>query len=96
MKEPESVSPGSIMPKYIWLYSDNYDISLLSKKIEVMKMLGVPYPKNYENRALQDLKAQAEFITQDLKSAGFDANSEKEIIALIAYLQRLGTDIKVK
>jgi cytochrome c oxidase cbb3-type subunit I/II len=96
MKEPESVSPGSIMPKYIWLYSDNYDISLLSKKIEVMKMLGVPYPKNYENRALKDLKAQAEFITQDLKSAGFDANSEKEIIALIAYLQRLGTDIKVK
>jgi len=96
MKEPESVSPGSIMPKYIWLYTDNYDISLLSKKIQVMKMLGVPYPKNYENRALQDLKAQADFITQDLKSAGFDANSEKEIIALIAYLQRLGTDIKVK
>lgn len=96
MKEPESVSPGSIMPKYPWLYSDNYDTSLLSKKIEVMKMLGVPYPKNYEERALQDLKAQAEFITQDLKSAGFDAVSDKEIIALIAYLQRLGTDIKIK
>lgn len=96
MKEPESVSPGSIMPKYPWLYSDNYDTSLLSKKIKVMKMLGVPYPKNYEERALQDLKAQAEFITQDLKSAGFDAVSDKEIIALIAYLQRLGTDIKIK
>jgi len=96
MKEPESVSPGSLMPKYPWLYSDNYDISLVSKKIEVMKMLGVPYPKNYENRALQDLKAQADFITQDLKSAGFDADANKEIIALIAYLQRLGTDIKVK
>ncbi len=96
MKEPESVSPGSIMPKYPWLYSDNYDVSLLSKKIEVMKILGVPYPKNYEDRALQDLKTQAEFITNDLNSAGFDAKPDKEIIALIAYLQRLGTDIKVK
>lgn len=96
MKEPESVSPGSMMPKYPWLYSDNYDISLLPKKIEVMRMLGVPYPKNYEDRAIKDLKAQAEFITKELKSAGFDANADKEIIALIAYLQRLGTDIKVK
>ena len=46
--------------------------------------------------ANDDLRLQAEDIANDLKEAGIETASNKEIIALIAYLQRLGTDIKPK
>ena len=60
-----------------------------------MRRLGVPYPPGYETVANRDLVKQAEEITSDLQNNGAPAESNKEIIALIAYLQRLGTDIKV-
>ena len=60
-----------------------------------MRMLGVPYEKGYENYANQDLEKQANVIATDLMNNGAPAEPDKDIIALIAYLQRLGTDIKV-
>ena len=42
------------------------------------------------------MQQQADKIAEDLKKNGLMADSNKEIIALIAYLQRLGTDIKVQ
>jgi cytochrome c oxidase cbb3-type subunit I/II len=54
----------------------------------------VPYPAGYEERALDDLQAQSAQIVADLTKAGAPSDPAKEIIALIAYLQRLGTDIK--
>ncbi len=95
MQNPSSMSPGSIMPHYQWLLTDDLDTSTTPKKIEVMRRLGVPYPDGYEKIANQDLRKQAEEITDDLQKNGAPAESNKEIIALIAYLQRLGTDIKV-
>jgi cytochrome c oxidase cbb3-type subunit I/II len=62
----------------------------------VMRSTGVPYPEGYEKVANDDLQKQAEQITVDLQNAGAPAEPNKEIIALIAYLQRLGTDIKAK
>jgi cytochrome c oxidase cbb3-type subunit I/II len=59
-----------------------------------MRTLGVPYPDGYENQANDDLMKQAEAIALDLQKNGVPAEPDKEIIALIAYLQRLGTDIK--
>jgi len=61
-----------------------------------MRSLGVPYPDGYEDIALDDLNNQANEITSDLLDSGVLVEPNKEIIALIAYLQRLGTDIKVK
>jgi len=95
MEDPANMSPGSIMPKYPWLITDDLDISTTKRKIEVMKGFGVPYPDGYEEIANSDLLAQAEKITLDLQENGIPADPNKEIIALIAYLQRLGTDIKV-
>ncbi len=60
-----------------------------------MRKLGVPYPDAYEFTALDDLKAQAKAISDNLKQTGAPVEADREIIALIAYLQRLGTDIKV-
>jgi cytochrome c oxidase cbb3-type subunit I/II len=96
MNEPSSMSPGSIMPKYSWLLTNDLNVSLTATKISAMRTLGVPYPAGYEQRANEDLSAQAQQIAEDIQKAGAPADPQKEIIALIAYLQRLGTDIKVK
>ena len=94
MENPRSMSPGSIMPPYPWLIENTLDVSLTPNKINVMRSLGVPYPEGYENQATDDLMKQAEAIALDLQKNGVPAEPDKEIIALIAYLQRLGTDIK--
>ncbi len=94
MEDPTSMSPGSIMPTYAWLLDNDLDISNTGDKIKAMRTLGVPYYDGYEKYANEDLKKQADKIVANLKGAGIKANPNKEIIALIAYLQRLGTDIK--
>lgn len=95
MKEPESTSPQSIMPRYPWLYENDISYDNLDAKISALKFLNVPY--DYESgMAEQDARMQAELIASGLKNSGFDADADKEIIAVIAYLQRLGTDIKAQ
>lgn len=94
MLDPTTMSPGSIMPPYPWLIEDDLDVSYLEAKISAMQTLGVPYPAGYEKTAINDLQAQAEEITADLAAGGIETSSSKEIIAVIAYLQRLGTDIE--
>ena len=95
MQNPSSMSPGSIMPSFPWLLTQNLDTTTTAAKINAMRTIGVPYPTGYENYANNDLVTQADSITNDLMKAGVPAENNKEIIALIAYLQRLGTDIKV-
>jgi cytochrome c oxidase cbb3-type subunit I/II len=95
MQNPSSMSPGSIMPNFPWLLTDDLDTTTTVNKISAMRRLGVPYPNGYEIIANRDLMKQAEEIADDLQKNGAPAESDKEIIALIAYLQRLGTDIKV-
>lgn len=106
---PKDVSPGSIMPAYTWLREDNLDLSLTEKKIRAMQTLGVPYKKGYDKKAVTDLKAQAKLVAEDIvnttpKQALIGVNKaalvkdiqQKEIVAVIAYLQRLGVDITVQ
>jgi cytochrome c oxidase cbb3-type subunit I/II len=93
MDNPRSMSPGSIMPPYPWLYTQDIDAGIVPAKVRAMQSLGVPYPKGYDKQALNDLQAQAEQIAADLQKQNAPADPNKEIIALIAYLQRLGTDI---
>lgn len=116
MYDPQSTSPGSIMPGYKWMYANEaMDYSLTQKKMEVMKTLGVPYSEEEIANALKSIDAQASKIEENLhadpdfvksyeeskKNAAargeeFVPMKNREIVALIAYLQRLGTDIKVK
>lgn len=94
MENPSSMSPGSIMPNYPWLIENTLNTTTTAVKINAMRSLGVPYPEGYENIANDELVKQAEEIATDLQNAGAPAEPDKEIIALIAYLQRLGKDIK--
>lgn len=95
MYDPPTMIQGSIMPSYPHLYTDKLDISSTNSKIHAMRKMGVPYPEHYESIANQDLKKQAEKIATNLTSIKkVNVPSDREIIALIAYLQRLGKDIK--
>ncbi len=96
MLDPTLTSPGSIMPPYPWLLENELDTTTTVAKIRALRQLGTPYEPGYEQIANEDLMKQARIIAANLRKDGIeDENLErKEIVALIAYLQRLGTDIK--
>jgi cytochrome c oxidase cbb3-type subunit I/II len=94
LDDPRSTSPGSIMPRYPWLLSQQLDTNTLPARISALRRVGVPYPEGYESTAGKDLDAQAAKIVADLKSGSVTTTPDREIVAVIAYLQRLGTDIK--
>lgn len=106
MYDPQSISSGSIMPRYQWLIHDKLDTHLTQKKMEAMVALGVPYSPEEIANAPQHMEAQAKKIeaslmqdTQIQKSFGAETSvplKDREIIALISYLQRLGTDTAAK
>jgi cytochrome c oxidase cbb3-type subunit I/II len=96
MLEPTSMAPGSVMPRYPWLFRRDIDVASTNSKIHAMRMLGVPYEEGYEAKANEDLMAQADKIAATLKTDKIEISSKKEIIALIAYLQRMGKDIKAE
>jgi cytochrome c oxidase cbb3-type subunit I/II len=105
MYNPRSTSAGSIMPRYPWLIATDLDRTKMVAKVELMKnVFDVPYSKaeidsantwadNQAKKIVKDIFSEA----ADLKTAYADRQGQlekKEIVALIAYLQRLGTDIK--
>ncbi len=92
-REPSSMSEGSIMPAYPHLLVDDLDISTTEAKINAMRTLGVPYEKGYEKQAASDLNDQAALIAGNLLGDSIRVSPKKEVIALIAYIQRLGVDI---
>jgi len=112
MYDPQSTSSGSIMPGYKWLIKNALDKSLTEAKMRTMVKLGVPYSDEDIANAQQMMLEQGTQIQKNLytdpdfaetyeadKAAGgaeFIEMRNREIVALIAYLQRLGTDIKVK
>ncbi len=96
MLNPGQFVKGSVMPPYGHLYEQFIDTATTPLKINAMRTLGVPYQEGFENEANNDLRKQAAGIADNLKAGGIEIEPEKEIIAVIAYLQRLGTDIKPK
>jgi cytochrome c oxidase cbb3-type subunit I/II len=98
MYDPTMTSPGTIMPAYKWMFTDNLRTKYTKSKVKAMITLGVPYTDLEYKNALEDLKVQAikiaNELNEQLENPIVEINKDKEIIALIAYLQRLGTDIK--
>jgi cytochrome c oxidase cbb3-type subunit I/II len=116
MWNPQSTSPGSIMPGYKWLFANEaMDYSSTEAKMKAMQTLGVPYTDADIANAKQSIETQSATIEKNLyndpdfvksyedskkkasaRGEAFVPMKDREIVALIAYLQRLGTDIKVK
>jgi cytochrome c oxidase cbb3-type subunit I/II len=94
MEDPRSITPRSIMPAYPHLLKQRLDMKTIQDHVDAMAMLGVPYG-DAVNNAPALAKEQAAGIAASLAEMGAPKGLEdREIVALIAYLQRLGTDIK--
>ena len=84
------IQAGSNMPSYHWMDKKDTDLKSLPKRIAVQRMLGVPYPAWRADEIRQKALDQATEISMDLKNEGAYVAPEKQIIAVIAYLQKLG------
>ena len=96
MLDPRSVSPGSIMPSYPHLIDDDLDTTYTRAKMRALAGLGVPYSDSLIGVADEVRREQAIAIQASLESSRIKVSSNKEIVALIAYMQRLGQDIKAQ
>jgi len=92
MRNPRSTSPGSVMPTYPWLYAQTYDPADVAASVKALGKVGVPYSDADVAGVPAQLQKESGQIVQQLASQGIKANPDHEIIALIAYLQRLGVE----
>jgi len=96
-KNPADTSPGSIMPRYPWLLSKNINFPAIQGRVDANAMLGVPYGDMVlEGAAVEAAQFQAQTIALELEEQGgppMDETWDKQVIAMIAYLQRLGIDL---
>ncbi|MCS6856670.1 MAG: cytochrome-c oxidase, cbb3-type subunit I [Sandaracinaceae bacterium] len=92
MLDPRETSPGSIMPAYPHLAVELIDFARTPNKLRALQALGVPYTAEDIAHAEEDAHAQAKEIVEDLKTSGVsgEINPQSKLVALIAYLQRLG------
>jgi len=94
LENPRAVIPRSIMPPYPGLLTHDIDFAGIQKRVDVMAMLGVPYGEAI-HMAEDMARLQAKDVAAEIATEGGPAGLDhKEIVALVAYLQRLGTDIK--
>lgn len=96
MENPRSTSVGSNMPNYDWLIRDQTDLGSLESKLKVLKKLGVPYPDRTKDQILAEALAQGQLISDELKKSQIEVAPDREIVAVIAYLQQLGKSEKVE
>ncbi len=106
MYDPTSMMDGSIMPKYTWILTNDLDVSDIQARMKALRTVGVPYSDQDISNAQAAIEQQAKAIVADLEDNNVEKSpayqmaykgnkvdlSKKEIVALIAYLQRLGMD----
>ncbi len=93
LEDPRQLIPQSIMPAYPWLLEEEIDFEQIQSRVDAMAMIGVPYADAL-NRAPDMAREQARVIAADLVAqGGYEGLETKKVLALVAYLQRLGTDI---
>jgi cytochrome c oxidase cbb3-type subunit I/II len=97
-RQAGDVSPGSIMPSYGFLEASPLDFDSIPLRVKAMQRLGVPYSDSDYTNAKAVAKAQAEVIAENLVAQGKDPSlmkvKDREVVAIIAYLQRIGVDFK--
>jgi cytochrome c oxidase cbb3-type subunit I/II len=94
-ENPRAISSGSNMPNFPWLLADDTDYASLPRKVAVLRTLGIPYPAMSDDQVIASAKAQAQAIASDLRASGASISPDRQVVALIAYLQKLGSFEKV-
>ena len=93
-RNPKQFQPGSIMPVYAWLLKDKLDFDTIPARMRALASVGVPYSDEEIANGIADAKAQAAQIDKEIADQGGEAlYADTKVVALIAYLQRLGTDL---
>ena len=93
-EDPRAVVQRSIMPTYAHLQRNALDFAGIQSRVDAMAMLGVPYGDAID-RAPEMAREQARTMAASIEASGGPAGlGDREVIALIAYLQRLGRDIQ--
>jgi cytochrome c oxidase cbb3-type subunit I/II len=92
MIDPRSTSAGSVMPAYAKMEQQKIRFDRLPAKLNALKKIGVPYTDEQISRAEQDAQKQAQFHVDQLTKDKISIAVDSELIAMIAYLQRLGAD----
>jgi cytochrome c oxidase cbb3-type subunit I/II len=92
LRDPRSTSPGSIMPTYGWLLTQRYDTADVVASLRALRKVGLPYTDADIAAAPASMRAQADSIVGRLAGGGITTTGDREIVAMIAYLQRLGRD----
>ena len=95
MQNPRDVFPNSIMPAYPWLYESRTQAGIAADKMRVLRKLGTPYTDEQVDNALADYQEQAGRVVANLAVQGkANADPDSEIVALVAYLMRLGRNLE--
>ncbi len=94
MRDPRATSPGSVMPVYKWLLDWKIDPVDVAKSVRALSRVGTPYESTEDAWVLGVMQTQGSAIVENLAAARITAEWDDEIIAVIAYLQRLGMDWK--
>ena len=91
--DPQKMNQQSTMPKYPWFAKKEIDTDIIPAKIRALQTLGVPYPEGFDKIAVDDLMKQAQIIVADLKLSNIEIEPTKQLVAMIAYMHKLGKDI---
>jgi cytochrome c oxidase cbb3-type subunit I/II len=94
MRDPRSTSPGSVMPPYDWLHEWSIDPADITASVRALSRAGHPYESTELDWVEAQLRSQGGQIVESLAATGIETTWDREIVAMIAYLQRLGTDGK--
>jgi cytochrome c oxidase cbb3-type subunit I/II len=92
MRDPRATSPGSVMPAYSWLHERALDPADVTRSVRALQRVGTPYEGNLATMVPQEMERQGRQIVANLGQASIQTTWDREIIALIAYLQRLGVE----
>lgn len=92
MRDPRSTTPGSVMPAYSWLLTNRIDAGDVRASMVALKKTGTPYSDEDIAGVEESLAEQSGDIVGRLREAGIESEPDRAIIAMIAYLQRLGVD----
>ena len=92
LMDPRKVVPQSIMPRYPWLAEDRVDPEDVRASVAAMKKLGVPYSDEDVAKVPEQIAEQGGRIASSLKESGIEVAPDSEMVAIIAYLTRLGVE----
>ena len=90
MTDPRAITAGSNMPPYAHLSDSKVDLTRTNEKLHALRTVGVPYTDVDIDGAQADAREQGAAIVKDLAAEGVHVDGDTQMVAVIAYLQRLG------